>query len=219
MKSKKKPSSGWWTAPKMWKGSTCFIIGGGPSVKGQFPLLPYLHNERVIGVNAAFKLGDWLDVIFFGDMKFFGWYSEELVDYPGLVVSNCPNFGNFEDSSIRIMKRQVLGWDMRPDFLCWNGNSGAAAINLACLFGVKRIILLGFDMKMDNKKHNWHNYHKKIDKPEVHAKHLQRFPRVVNGVKKSGIEMINTSLISEIEGIPKMPLEEAIQKYGRKKDE
>ena len=65
-----------WKVPKIWKGSSCFIIGGGPSWLHQFNIpkelilqvrqkkkpmscyssyLRYLHDKHVIGVNGAGK--------------------------------------------------------------------------------------------------------------------------------------------------------------------
>jgi hypothetical protein len=54
-----------WRIPKMWKGQTVFIIGGGPSLNGT--PLHLIHEHRVIGVNCAYMLGDWVDVCWFGD--------------------------------------------------------------------------------------------------------------------------------------------------------
>ena len=74
-----------WQVPKMWEGGECWIIGGGPSMPLQFgvpedvvrgvlagqlpfstysPFLSPIHDKHVIGINAAFLLGPWLDVIF-----------------------------------------------------------------------------------------------------------------------------------------------------------
>ena len=76
-----------WKAPKIWKDSECWIIGGGASIAEQFnipedvierkdisefsPYLKALHSKHVIGVNAAFMLGNWIDVLFFGDDQFY----------------------------------------------------------------------------------------------------------------------------------------------------
>jgi hypothetical protein len=54
-----------WIAPKMWAGGTAFIVGGGPSLKG-VDLTP-IHHRRVIGVNNAYRMGNWVDICWFGD--------------------------------------------------------------------------------------------------------------------------------------------------------
>ena len=54
-----------WKPPKIWKGGTAYIIGGGPSVNDAD--LSLIHDRRVIGVNNAYSLGGWVDVCWFGD--------------------------------------------------------------------------------------------------------------------------------------------------------
>jgi hypothetical protein len=49
----------------IWKNDTAFILGGGPSLsKVDFSLI---EHRRVIGVNNAYQLGDWVDICWFGD--------------------------------------------------------------------------------------------------------------------------------------------------------
>ncbi len=50
-----------WPIPKIWNKSTVFIIGGGPSLLDID--LSLLHDKRVIGVNQAYKLGNWIDIL------------------------------------------------------------------------------------------------------------------------------------------------------------
>jgi len=54
-----------WTAPRIWDGGECFILGGGPSLRVE--QVSSLQGHRVIAVNQAYKLGNWIDVLFFGD--------------------------------------------------------------------------------------------------------------------------------------------------------
>ena len=54
-----------WTAPRMWDGGECFLLGGGPSLHEVD--VNRLRGRRVIAINQGYKLGDWIDVLFFGD--------------------------------------------------------------------------------------------------------------------------------------------------------
>jgi len=56
-----------WRVPRLWPGGECFILGGGPSLKDVD--MSRLKGHRVIAVNNAFKLADWIDVMFFGDPR------------------------------------------------------------------------------------------------------------------------------------------------------
>jgi hypothetical protein len=81
-----------WQVPLMWEDSDVWIIGGGPSVTKQFgipdevvqsvvkgtsppnvysPYMSFLHDKHVIGINVAYLIGDWIDIVFFGDVGFF----------------------------------------------------------------------------------------------------------------------------------------------------
>ena len=81
-----------WQVPRMWEGGDVWIIGGGPSITKEFgipdnivqgvfkkelplsaysPYMSFLHDKHVIGVNVAYLLGDWVDMVFFGDKGFF----------------------------------------------------------------------------------------------------------------------------------------------------
>ena len=81
-----------WSVPKLWEGGECWILGGGSSLAVQFgvpdeiiqkvlrkelpvsaysPYMSAIHDKHVIAVNAAFLLGDWIDMLFWGDKR---WY-------------------------------------------------------------------------------------------------------------------------------------------------
>lgn len=142
-----------WSIPRIWPDSTVFIIGGGPSLhRHQIQLLQDNKAQgsyRVLGVNKAFRLGDWVDAIFFGDQKFYTYFRKEMIEtYGGLKISTvakCERDKNFKHIGKDRQKRH--GISEKKDMVCWNKNSGCASINLAYHFGGKRIVLLGFDMK------------------------------------------------------------------------
>lgn len=223
----------YWSIPKIWEGSTAIIIGGGPSILKQFevplpliqavyskqsppnvysPYLEPLHDKHVIAVNMAYKLGDWIDVLFFGDSKYWAANKQELVKFKGLRVT-C-GLGIPPDKRLKMLRRANrnptlanFGICTLDQYVCWNNNSGAAAINLAVHFGVKRIILLGFDMSLDegNNQH-WHKFYAG-DKATVQTtfnSHLKGFPAIARDLKALGIECINANPESKIPDFVKM---------------
>jgi hypothetical protein len=214
-----------WRVPEIWKDGTCIVIGGGTSLIEQFqiptevvekvyigvedasvysPFLSPIHNQHIIAVNMAYKLGDWIDVLFFGDDDFWKTRKEEIIAFNGLRVS-------FESEKIRDSRVKLVARNPRKKqgitfapagLLSWNFNSGAAAINLAIQFGAKRIILLGFDMQLDqNNNQHWHKvYSSPLDViKESMKKHLQGFSVIAKDIEGTGIEIINCSLNSAIQ--------------------
>lgn len=200
-----------WQVPRMWDGETVFVIGGGPSLRGAD--LTAIQRRPVIGINQAFRLGPWVPVTFFGDPSFFDTNYADLRLHPSLKVTNHARLRHIP--WIRVLRRgKPLGIESaRADTTAWNSNSGGSAINLAVLFGAKRIVLLGFDMRLDAQgNHNWHDLYTSRSPDDVYEKRfLPRFRAVAEDLKALGIECVNANPDSALEEFPKLPLEEAVQ--------
>jgi len=225
-----------WNVPRMWEGGECYIIGGGTSMPRQFnvpkllieevvsgkklpdeysPYLSLLHNRHVIGVNAAYTIGNWIDICFFGDMGFFNKHMKQLVRFPGLKVSCNSVVQRF--SWVKFLKQsRVKGRGIAPrnTEVVWGLNSGAAAINLAVHTGAKRIVLLGFDMKLDeHTQSHWHGLYKKRTPKDLERsfnKHLRIFPAIAKDAKKMGIEILNANPDSGLQVFKKVKLEDVL---------
>lgn len=221
--------------PKLWDGGNCFIIGGGPSItkgfgipnevvnqvyKGILPISVYsdymsaLKQKHVIGVNMAFRLGDWIDVVIFGDNSYRQKYANELILHPALKVSIAPK----KDSVFKWMKRdRSIGISLtkKPGELCWNNTSGAAAINLAIQLGVKKIYLLGFDMKLSNQNQHWHKEYavKKIDNIDkrLFSPQIAPFAGIAKEAARMGVVIYNCNPDSAITVFPKITIKEALK--------
>ena len=227
-----------WQVPRMWEGGDVWIIGGGPSVPKQFGIpekviqkvvegtsppsayskyMSLLQNKHTIGINVAYLLGDWIDMVFFGDKGFYLKHESKLAEFPGLIVSCHPEADKID--WIKYTPRdnsRVKGISQDPRKVSWNGNSGSAAISVAVHAGAKRIILLGFDMKLNshNNQH-WHDIYKrgKIETP-MDWKHWQPilerqmlgFKHIAKDAEEMGITIINASPTSEITHFPKISI-------------
>lgn len=230
-----------WKVPKIWEDGDVWILGGGPSVTKQFgipdnivrnvlsgtstpsaysPYMEPLHSKHVIGINISFMIGDWIDFVFFGDPNFFLKYQVELAKFPGLKVSCAPNTEKVP--WVKYLAREGShgkGISTNPYKVSWNANSGCAAISVAANAGAKRIILLGFDMKLgDNKMQHWHDvYHRGLATDQRRLKklpflrHMAGFKEIMNDAKKRGIEILNANPDSAIVEVPKYKLEDLLK--------
>ena len=222
-----------WSVPQIWKERIVWIIGGGPSLSRQFhipedvvnnvkagtlPISAYssfmsiLHDKPVIGINMAYKIGDWMDIVFFGDKDFYSLpnVKEELSVYPGKVVSCHSSFRNHKSIMFVDKADYFKGIAKEQDKVCWNQNSGAAAISLAANMGAKRIILVGFDMKDDKDQSHWHSLYAKSVTP-YHI-HLSGFAQIAIDAKERGIEIINANPDSNLLHFPRVTVDEVIRK-------
>ena len=231
-----------WKVPPIWEDGDVWILGGGPSVTKQFdipddvvndvinkvkppsaysPYMEAIHKKHVIGINVAFLIGNWIDVCFFGDGKFYAQNKEALAQWPGLKVTCNP--GTARIPWIKYLARDnthSFGISSKLDSVSWNANSGSAAVSMAANAGAKRIILVGFDMSLgkDGSKH-WHRLYEPIVTPQemVHFRkigiryrvrmpfnrHLQGFPQMLKDAQVRGIEIINACPESAITVFPK----------------
>ena len=229
-----------WRVPRIWDGGEVWILGGGPSVTQQFdipnsvvqeviegksppsvysPYMEGIHKKHVIGINISFLIGEWIDVAFFGDGGFFLQYQQKLADFPGLKVCCTPHVE--KHTWVKYLKRDTQrgrGISDNPNTVCWNHNSGSAAISLAAHMGAKRIILVGFDMKLNEKSNqHWHNLYGrgKIIEPKrimklPFARHLRGFSEIARDARKMGIEIINASPDSAILEFSKCTVKELL---------
>jgi hypothetical protein len=230
-----------WKVPRIWDGGEVWIIGGGPSLPKQFnipdeivrkvfageaPLNTYsnymtpLHKKHVIGVNVAYLLGNWVDMVFFGDSGFFLKHLHGLARYSGIRITCHSDVKKYDWVKFMARDRKAHGLSSSPEMICWNNNSGAASINVAVHTGAKRIILVGFDMKLSTDAHqHWHNAYGKgaINMKDARKmmklpfqRHLRGFPDIARDAKKLGIEILNASPDSAIQDFKKVTVKELL---------
>lgn len=233
-----------WQIPKIWDGGECWIIGGGPSLSEQFeipievvqkvvkkeetpsaysPYMKAIHKKHVIGINMSFMIGGWIDMVFFGDKRWYINNREPLSKFPGLKVTCHPYFKNkrYESEKIKYVpkdRNKGKGVSSNKNTVCWNANSGGAAISVAVHMGVKRIVLVGFDMKLsDDQRQHWHSYYKsalKVHRKQEHKlpfhRHLLGFPEIKRDAKKMGVEILNASPESAIDCFKKVSVKDLL---------
>lgn len=225
----------------MWADGDCWIIGGGTSMPRQFgisdfviqdvnsqkdPMTVYsdylkpLHDKNVVAANIAFLLGDWISVLYFCDSSFWRNYKKEMLAFHNLkvtCVNHLPRNLMPLTRNIKRMKRDMRpGLSGKANMICWNHNSGGAAIDFAAHTGVKRILLLGFDMKPhadDERRTHWHAGYANYAKPTLKnsfRRFLQSFPQIARDAKRRRIEILNVSPDSAIPDFPKVQLRDVL---------
>lgn len=241
--------------PNRWEGEDVFIIGGGPSILHQFGIpddlaeralsgeaveaevgaymAPHLYGRPVVSVNNAYTLGDWVDVAFFGERHWFRKHEQALLDHPAQKI-HCDQL--LEDyKGLTFLPKDPYkrhGISSMPDRVCWNLNSGAAAISVAYHLGAARVILLGFDMDLTQDgqgRSHWHGRHYEMgghaelqdvekykrSKYSNFGRHLRAFPAIAADAEALGMPVINSNPDSRIVDLPKIPLSEIIPELAQ----
>lgn len=229
--------------PRIWEGGTAFILGGGPSLSlVNFDLI---KERKIIAVNNAYgypvigrgrKSGDgwlentekyipydWVDIVWFGDGVWFNRHHLFLKQFSGIIAHCAPMVEKKKIPGLLYYQRcteKARGIINNPKEIAWNKSSGASAINLAVHLGVKRIVLLGFDMKRTETQTNWHFDHPNPPEKNPYYRFLRSFPFIKKDLDKLEIEVINCSINSAIQEFKIMKLEDFLKwekKQKRKK--
>lgn len=187
----------WWPD---WTGKTVVIAASGPSQsKAQLDLAKGL--VPVIAVNSTWTLCPWADVLYSNDAR---WWRHAKPEFDGLRISGqpmdgCKQFATEVRSTLRLDGYRIAS----------GGNSGFMALNLALVFGSRRVILTGIDLEGGH----WHGDHPRplANPHEIGFQKWQKaFDTVAETAAEIGAEIINASPISEIKGLPKMTVREAL---------
>ena len=219
-----------------WEGKDIWIIGGGSSILEQLEVprdmidmvkrkeqpvsclskyFKAVQRKKVIGINASFLLGRWVDYTFFADERFWQEYEKEVLQHPSIKVTCNARFDRVPIQGIVYLEKDTMkryGIHTNPSKISWNGNSGCAAISLANHLGAKRIFLLGFDMNGDVGKTHFHDeYYWQADKIPPFQRHLVGIEDIKQDADRLGIEIINCSPNSAIKIFKKMTYKEALE--------
>jgi hypothetical protein len=192
----------------IYKGETIYLIGGGPSLK-DFDFNK-LKGKICIAINKAILYVPFAQVAYWTDTRVYHWYQKQIKDFVGLKVTNKPR--PIEEGIINLLDTGKTGLELKNNGIRHGNNSGYAAMNLAYHLGAKRIVLLGFDMHIQNRQTHWHEgYNIPMPRANLYeSSMLPNFETIVEPLEKQGVEVINANPKSAITCFKKMKLEQAL---------
>lgn len=191
-----------------WSGAPCVIAASGPSLsQQQIEAVKAASAVRLIVTNSTWVRAPFADVIYGCDFQWWKAYHLQI-KYAGLHgrcwTQDRSAAERFQLHYVRTEGRQGLG----TKALRVNGNSGAGAINLAYLFGCRRILLIGFDMReVDGKKH-WHADHPApLVQKQTFGDWIHKFMTLASDLKANGCQVINCTPGSALQCFPMSTIE------------
>jgi len=103
------------------------------------------------------------------------------------------------------------GLSKDPTCIHQGKNSGYQAMSLAHLFGVARILLLGFDFSQDGTKTHWHGDHPRgLGNGGTYPDWVRAMQPLAVDLKAAGVEVINCSRRTAIDCFPRRAIEECL---------
>ncbi len=167
----------------------------------------------MVVINTSWEKAPWADVLYACDALWWKKY-EGVPGFEGLKYTQDDGALVYPTMTyIESVDKPGLSFDR--SVIHQGGNSGYQAMNLAFHLGAKRIVLIGYDMKLGagGAKH-WHSTHPTgLNNPD--AVSLKRwgpnFAALAADLKRAGVEVINCSLDTALTSFPRARLEDVLQ--------
>lgn len=199
--------------PRIWVGDTAVCIASGPSLTQAD--VDYVRGKaRVIVVNNGYQLAPWADVLYAADARWWNWH-RGVMDFPGLKFSLARTDPRYGVTTLAVGAEAGLSPD--PGALCTGRNGGYQAINLAVLFGVARIVLLGYDLQLGPaQEEHWHAAHDPRQRPDLThvaaklARFRGAFASLLEPLTRAGVAIVNCTRATALTCFPQRPLEEVL---------
>ncbi len=169
--------------------------------------LPMRMGLRYITINESWRLMPGADALYFCDAQ---WWTTQIAHnrrtpdwttsfhdliYKGFWITVAPGFE--DHPQVRSLKLTgERGLESDPMGLRHGSNAGYQAINLAANYGVKRILLLGYDMRVVNGRTHWHNEQRESAegfKMVLEKSMLPHFSSLVEPLAERGIDIVNVT--------------------------
>lgn len=192
---------------------TCYIVGGGPSLKGFN--WNNLDGKFVIAINRAYEVLPNAQICYFTDKTFWEDHKAALLAHPGKKIKGSLSNSLLKDPNVEeYILTGPTGLETRKGMLRHGSNSVYAAINLAAVhLKFRRIILLGVDMSWgtagDKSTSHWHDgYGKRTDPEHVFKnKMLPCFDTLIGPLNALQVKVYNGNVDSKLMSFPKVALD------------
>lgn len=222
--------SNYWSAPKIWDGETCAILAGGPSLSKSQVDAVRASGVRCIAINNSYLLAPWADLLYFCDLRWWEWHKGSIefkmfidrAKYGEAIICTLENT-SLSESNAAIKSLQNSGRngiECDPRKLRTGSNSGYQAINLSVHLGIKRILLLGYDMRTVNGISHWHSGHPVKTPESVYSSLMMpAYNDAVKPLSARGVTVINCTPDSALKVFPQMTLSEALNETSRRNND
>lgn len=196
-----------------WAGKTCVILASGPGLTGEqveHARLAALHDGVVaIAINSTFTLAPWAEVIYAGDLQWWKTY-HKIAARTGAALWTIDHqaASHYQLDRIKGVNRPGLGLNV----VHTGGNSGYQAIGLAFLFGCRRILLLGFTMRVIDGCKHWHVDHPApLTQVVLPDEWRHKFVPLADDLRQHGCQVVNCDPLSALTVFPMSTIEEELK--------
>lgn len=195
---------------RLWPDSTVVCIGGGPSLTTAD--VDYVRGKaKVIAINNAYQLAPWADVLYACDGRWWRLHYPQVQHLPALKLSLQVAGDRKPAEVLCLRKTRRGGLETDPSGLAHGHNSGYQSINAAYHLGARRILLLGYDMRLGTGgQSHWHGEHPWRMHPSFNT-WIALYHTLAKPLTERGIEVLNCSRVTHLDAFPKADLRTVLQ--------
>lgn len=202
-----------------WTGCAVTIIASGPSKTREDCELVRAWRDadksgrRVIVINRSYETAMFADVLYACDEP---WWEKYIPDvrasgFAGQLWTQDKRAADKYDGVHYVPSQRNAGLS-RKTFIYQGGNGGYQAINLAYLWGARRMILLGLDMQATNgRKHDHPDYPQGLDKHSPFPAWREQFDVLAKDLAKDGCDVVNATRETALTCFTRVALEDALR--------
>lgn len=217
----------------VWAGYTAVVMASGPSLTlaDANKIRDWRARDgcRVIAINDNYLIAPWADALYFADVRWWEKHRDKTFfrSFPGRKISIENGAGRVTTDCTVMRNMSLVGGTMGrlsldPTGIYTGQNSGYQAIGVAILYGCRRIVLLGYDMKAREvpitepgktgvrPMHHWFGDHPWPSDASSYRNFRDEFKRMAVTALLNGIEIVNATPDSALDCFPMVTLEEAI---------
>ncbi len=173
-----------------------------------------MRGRKIIAVNDAHRLLPFADVLYACDSAWWNHhkgarsFAGERWSSHGLCRKSNDKSDAARDYGLLLVggRDSHEGFSLDPDHIHYGSNSGFQAVNLAILFGARRIVLVGFDMHGD---HFFGKHPKGLRNATSYAGFLRAFERAAKFLP-AHISILNATPGSALRCFPMVDLHVAL---------
>ena len=184
----------------IWADTTAIVAASGPSLTPQVAALVRASSAFVIAVNDAFRMLPSADVLYAADLAWWQMHDDTRAFEGERWSSHSTDQGFADDKSdsalglYLVAARAGAGFSSNAQYVHYGEtpHSGFQAVNLALLFGARRVILVGFDMRrVGGRSHFFGEHPRGLRRDSDYAGFIAAYsphPRVLNATPGSALD-------------------------------
>ncbi|HEY9819100.1 MAG TPA: hypothetical protein V6D20_25305 [Candidatus Obscuribacterales bacterium] len=193
-----------------WSKESVVIAASGPS-QNKTDIEAFRGTHKVVVINDTYQLAPWADVLYACDKRWWDTKGPAPEAFTGMRIIGIDEHPGCHTIHVDRTRNLIFSGDAVGS----GGNSGFQAINLMVMWGVKNIVLLGFDYK--DPGNHWFGRHPQgmyQSRPSTIKWWITCMDKAAGILRRKGVEVINCTRDTDLMCFKRMTVEEYLDSVG-----